>query len=421
MASSTMDQVGARSSEDRLRVPAAAPTVPVWIVVGVLVLLTCTPSAVRYVLATSSLIQGLIVAVVAILGLALFVRMPRQPGATVTVSVGLVGLLGLGIVAHLVVARLMLGADLARAAGSLVALLLCALSVLAVQRLIFDPVHSPIRPALNLMLWLFLVIGIGGVVGIQPVSSVTFGRPAFPFSEPSHLAFTIAPFVIEAAVRSNQVRRLLLLAAVFTLAYLLQSLSLIIATTLAAIVCLPAWQAIGIALGSTVAINYLDLDYFTDRLDLTYQSQNLSSLVYVQGWEAIIESLKKSMGWGLGFQQMGITQVYLPTSDLIRAIMREDLNLTDGSFVLSKLVSEFGLFGLAAGVAFAACVVVNIIRLRKHAVYGAPLPDTIVFASSVVVGYAVEMYVRGAGYFSGSLILVLAALLAIRSFKRRAQ
>ena len=79
----------------------------------------------------------------------------------------------------------------------------------------------------------------------------------------------------------------------------------------------------------------------------TNQQSNISSLVYVQGWNDAWINFVRTNGVGLGFNMMGCTP--LPENfarEIIENAAGGGLNDTDGSFLFAKVISEFGLFGL---------------------------------------------------------------------------
>jgi hypothetical protein len=153
----------------------------------------------------------------------------------------------------------------------------------------------------------------------------------------------------------------------------------------------------------------LELAYFTDRLDFSATTLNLSNLVYVQGWEQIQESLGWTSGWGVGFQQMGFRETEAAAARLIRFIMGgDDLNVLDGGFVFAKIVSEFGVFGVLLTVIFLVEAARCIRALRAQRGGAAAT-----LASCIVVSYGIDMFVRGTGYFVESTLLFVAAVTAL--------
>lgn len=402
--------IDAKPNTDLSRQGAGARPLILAMTIGMLAFL---PSAARYVLNTTSLAAGTLVACSALVLMALAGVINTRPDVRLLNQLSAVALILFGVAVHYAVTLIVTPSEVARMALSLAGLALALVGGLLLHRMIFEDPHAPLARALLLLRAMIIVIAVMALVGLQPPSNLSFVRPVFPFSEPSHFAFTCAPFIVDACVRDTQARRVLWLLGTFLLAYFLQSLSLIVAGVLAAFICLPAWQSGLVAIAAFVAAGSLDIEYFTDRLDLSADTQNLSSLVYRQGWDSAWESLKFSDGWGIGFQQLGFAPVHVPTSDAIHRIMGEDMSREDGSFVAAKLMSEFGVLGIAVFGVLVILAITNALRLRRVAAGRLAMSDGLIFASSIVVAYLVEMVVRGAGYFSGTTVLLVAALIAV--------
>ncbi|MGS0755708.1 hypothetical protein ACVBEH_14135 [Roseateles sp. GG27B] len=97
-------------------------------------------------------------------------------------------------------------------------------------------------------------------------------------------------------------------------------------------------------------------DYVTNRLGgiataTDDDNSNISSLVVLQGFDLAKESIIASYGLGVGAGNMG-TSPELFKDNFYRNILNtiltgvEDINLREGSLLLSKTVSELGIFSL---------------------------------------------------------------------------
>lgn len=386
------------------------------IIVIILVLLAMAPSGVRYVLTLSSVIVALAAACAAIVTLLAFVHGSRsQPidiANDVTVALILVG----AVTAHLSVALLIHPTGIGRLALALVVLFLVLVAVPQITRFIYLEPAEILDAALATMRLLFVLVLVMGLAGIQPLAPLASEKPLFPFTEPSHFALTFTPFLIHGCVKSGRWGKLFWIGLGFGGAYFIQSLSLIVGTLLAALICLPLRQLILFGSIFAAAVGFLQLDYFTDRLDLSYQSGNLSSLVYVQGWDLVAESIERSMGWGIGFMQLGYLPTSVPTADLIFALVGNDLNLKDGGFTAAKLISELGIFGLVAALIYGAVSVKCCIVLRNVSLAKWRTSSAIVVAMCFVAGFSIDMFVRGLAYFSGTALLCLTGMLFLTQF-----
>jgi hypothetical protein len=128
------------------------------------------------------------------------------------------------------------------------------------------------------------------------------------------------------------------------------------------------------------------------------------------------ESFERSHGWGLGFQQLGVLGTDVDAGQLIYSLMGDYLNLFDGAFNASKLLSEFGVIGIALLMALCAKIVKSVRALRANAHQAAPAAGLITFAHCCLAALPIELFIRGAGYFTAGTLLMIGALhvLAVR-------
>lgn len=372
------------------------------------------PSLVFFLFRASSGALGLMGAMLFMIGLTLIGVGKPIDGREASRSATLLAVLLAGIGLHGAVAGFLYPPDPIRSAASGLALAMMIFTGAVMGRNIFGWDDEALRKTTNLLRLLFFIVGLMGVLGIQPPVQGGYAKPIFPFTEPSHYALAFTPLLIDGCVRFSGWKRYVLLLGAYGIAFFVQSLSLVVGTTLAAFICLPVWQ---LALGSAAAYTIpqvLDVQYFVDRLDLSYQSNNLSTLVYIQGWELVQESFDKTLGWGIGFQQLGFAPLYSPTSDLIYQLLRDDANLKDGGFTGSKLLSEFGVFAILFLAAFAFVALKAAWKLRRKARRAAALAGGETLAYAFLAAYIIEMFVRGVGYFSGTSLFAISAFFYLR-------
>ena len=133
-------------------------------------------------------------------------------------------------------------------------------------------------------------------------------------------------------------------------------------------------------------------------------NSNFSSMIYYKGWQDALANTARTYGLGLGFNMMGCTP--LPDTTLRRILSapgRMDLNNEDGSFLLSKLMSEFGLPGLL----FFVWVVFYWIRyeIKSKAWSGQALGDVSTIHNAFMFSFVVSSLLRSVGYFQGGFLL----------------
>jgi hypothetical protein len=330
----------------------------------------------------------------------------------------------LAVVLHCGFISLFVPLDLLRAFGSLApfALQLIAAGAL-VNAYLAAPEHR-LDWSLKGCYLLLAILALLSVAGLAPPSLADWRKPVFPFSEPSMFALAFIPLAMYVCVVAKATWRTAFLLLTLTCAALAQSLTLVVGCALVALASM-RWLPlilIGLLVGAIAA--QLDLTYFAIRLDFSGDKPNLTTLVYVQGWEMISESLQRSYGLGIGFQQLGVHGTDVPAAQLLRAMREgEDLNTLDGGFVLAKLASDFGVFGIFAAVAYLFLALRSLVVLRRAASGKVRMIPALTFAHSCVLSYSVEFFVRGSGYFTGGSLLLMAALLLLQRFRylRRGQ
>lgn len=378
-------------------------------VLAIVAALYFMPASLPYLFGVSSFAVGVVVSLImawVIYGMGWTQMRPAGNGSTdVVLAIGV----AFFVVLHLVVASQLGEVDFARALASLGVLLFVIISASLVADIVFSTSAAGLAKAMRAVAIAFVIIGILGVAGLQPPTQSVGEKPIFPYTEPSFYAFTFAPVLFYLAVSSSLWLRLMWLALTLALALILSNLTLLVVALLAAVISLPVTV---LGAGAFLALSYaglVDLTYFTDRIDFSLSTTNLSTLVYIQGWQLLDESITNTWGWGLGFQQLGFTYTNVSASIRLNQLLGFDLNLADGGFVLAKIGSEFGVFGLIIGGTLLYYSIRSFIYLRiltyKRVVGDARL----VFAHATMAAAAVELLIRGANYFTGSLVMVLAA------------
>lgn len=291
---------------------------------------------------------------------------------------------------------------------SLIPLFFLTLGAVALGTTLRSATPAELHTASWFCYWCLICIVVMRLLALEPRASA-FTKPMFPFTETSHFVLVFGPIYLYRSVVAPLRHKLLWVAFGLALALLLKSATMIAFAFGAALLC----RRLAVLLLSTALVIIAGasshLTYFTSRADITSHSSNLSALVFLQGWEFILRSLIVSHGWGLGFQQLGLHSLHLPVSRLIRRLTNgKDLNAMGGSFVFSKLASEFGIFGIAAGVAYLIYALRSIRILRNTKSFG---PST--FSRCIIVGFGVDMFIRGTGYFYGEALFFLGALVSL--------
>ena len=297
--------------------------------------------------------------------------------------------------------------DIARFLTGFLGLSLMLVASLCVARASFEIDHNLFSRVIYIA---FSLVVVNVIISAFRIDFFNTGntKPSFLFSEPSHIAITASALVMYVAVMSSRIKCLLIVLFTLAWAIYIQNLTTIILGLMVAFVCIKL-NIILISLFSSflfvliyIFLEQIDgggVSYFLDRLSFDPDSENLSALVFMQGWDNARLTLIKTMGLGAGYQQLGVfTEVGAYTNKVID-IVGHNPNRYDGGTTGSKVVSEFGFLGIIAILVHLILVIRCVVRVRRR-VMGAPQHANDTFASCAVICSSLELYVRGVGYFS---------------------
>jgi hypothetical protein len=348
-----------------------------------------------------------------ILGLAVLLRAQVPLAGTDRGAIAAVGLLTLVVVVHGSVGALYYNVfSTARFWPSVASAWIVVAGAIALARLAVLPSPEATDAGVRLAFVLLLGNVLVGLLGWSPFHVVA-EKPVFLFPEPSGFADAFLPVLMYVVVSSPRRRQAVLLAVALGVSLVLENLTLVVGTALVAAVIARSWLKLGFVAGVLIAaaVTFGDIAYYTSRLAMSREGGNLSTLSYLQGWERAILAVEFSGGAGVGFQQFGVVGPKGQIQEDMATLGAPDLNLLDGSTVGSKLVAEFGVGGIALLVAylFAMVRMMGVLRARADGRL-ATRPRELWFQAMFVM-YGMVLFVRGgAGYFSGSTFMFLAAL-----------
>jgi len=277
-----------------------------------------------------------------------------------------------------------------------------------------------IKTILKKLSILLLFFGIFALIfDISLFGYGNYAKSIFPFSEPSHYALSIGPILFTTGFFLKPKYRNFLVLILFIFGVTLKSLILLVFSVFLILYYYKA-RYIPIFISVFLSVFFLfdgvffDATYFIDRLSLL-GGQNLSVLVYIQGWENILIALEQSYGFGVGFGNIANTLIG-DTGELIYSLSGEYKNRTDGSFLASKLISEFGVFGIfliaiyiklfLRSSRFLKATIFANFYLNQNSQYSAIQ----VLSSAFIVSFSIELFIRGYGYFSPGVLIFLIAL-----------
>lgn len=169
-----------------------------------------------------------------------------------------------------------------------------------------------------------------------------------------------------------------------------------------------------IAIGSALNYGRFIEPTVNKAIGITQSSEadNLSSLVYVQGWEDASENFVRTHGLGLGFNMMGCHPLPDVPARRVIALLGADsdfaLNDDDGSTLAAKIVSEAGAFGIIFYLVVIWWWVRLETKIRRNSNdagrFAAGMQAALIFC------FVASSFIRSIGYFSSSFMLLVIAM-----------
>jgi hypothetical protein len=251
-------------------------------------------------------------------------------------------------------------------------------------------------------------------------------KPVFPYSEESHFALSLGMFACAYAIIGQKRWSIFIAANMMGLAFSYPSLTLVIFLVLNfAVMLLHTNRRFVLFALFTLfpfviyfLINYIfSFDYFSERLDFVGMN-NLTTLVFFQGWELAYLNVLETYGLGLGFQGLGSERTVIgDMSNQITLIASGGrfMNLSDGGLLAAKVISEFGALGVIIIAWYLAFLVRGYLRFTStHSLLSAD-PATFLYALrfAFLFAFLVEMFFRGLGYFSPGSFFALVAVFGL--------
>ena len=252
------------------------------------------------------------------------------------------------------------------------------------------------------------------------------------YSEPSHLVLFTLPFFAYRLLNGHVSKSILVIIAIYL--FYAFSLSLLVALASIFLVKILCTQRAGLNLKMMyyLCLIIVSLMFILPEFDTSYvddrffgligdsglvgdQVENLSSIVWLNGWSQGYESMTETLGLGLGFNQMACGRFYSVGmfSDIVSSLLGGDtiLNAEDGSFMASKLVAELGVIGIfVVGFVMYRCILIirRFTRIKRGLLVGDV--DLVTLQVSGAISLLIMLFVRNTGYFSLNVILAFSLL-----------
>ncbi|TVU87607.1 hypothetical protein [Vreelandella titanicae] len=296
----------------------------------------------------------------------------------------------------------------------------------------FNKIYCTLFYAIVLLLligWFEILFGMhwGGYGSLE--------KSVFPFSEESHYALALCMMILPYILISKSFKVVtIFLLNVLLLALLFPNLTLLVVFCLSCLVFVLRMQTVYLFLCAGMLV-FFGLVFFIFLLDyfpyfqsrLTFEnSDNLTTLVFLQGWIMAYTNLVETYGLGIGFQMLGTEATYFPNvSERIYYLTGKYFNIYDGGFLLAKVVAEFGVLGVLL-VAFYVFYLFKIafyinryFRVSKGDAVNEEQLKKRILIYGFFIAFSIEFFLRGYGYFSPGVFIVIAALYVSFLNKRR--
>jgi hypothetical protein len=274
----------------------------------------------------------------------------------------------------------------------------------------------------NVLIKLFKLLILFGVLAffikLYPTKNYSqLNKGTFPFFEPSHYVLSIAPFLFY-FINSDSNKKIKIFYFILFISFLsvVNNLTLLLVIIMSLFFLLRTRKQYFFSLLFIIPIIIffviLNLDYYSSRI-IQNDTENLSALVWIQGWENALIMFKNTYGLGVGFQQFGISGLAGEATDTI-AILRASeenstLNQLDGGTLGAKIIGEFGVIGILIIILLSRISILSIIKIKKDIkIRNNPI---YLFSLCILSSYIIEIFARSMSYISHSMFLFLFALI----------
>ncbi|MGE4500913.1 MAG: hypothetical protein AB7C96_11250 [Hydrogenovibrio sp.] len=259
-----------------------------------------------------------------------------------------------------------------------------------------------------------LLFGLLSLVYTIPIP-LYLDRPkaVFPFSEESHYGLALGMLSITLVSVSHLKHSLFILISLIFFALIFPSLTLLVFGMIAFFIVslrVRFGVLLFLALVLVALVGMFQIPYFYERLDFSEENRNLTFLVFAQGVMIIYESLTNLNFFGHGFQSLGLNGLGSNVfTEQIIAVTGKPMNLQDGGFLFAKIFFEFGVLAGIVLLTFYCYVVIKILlKINLYCGFFGQMDATLkkeIFFQSFLIGLAVELFLRGYGYFSPTLLI----------------
>ncbi len=259
--------------------------------------------------------------------------------------------------------------------------------------------------------YLFAFLCLIGIISILlQKTEIIHDKSMILFPEPSAFALVFIPIFSFCLYYTRGGGLLLLYILSLGIALGIQNLTMLVGIVISVFVMkkITIRQTIVILLGAwifSMILSDLDISYYTSRLDFK-NTTNLSVLVYLSGIERAFLNFITSYGLGIGFQQMGVNGEIGIYQQILAELDAPMLNIYDGSFISSKLISEFGVIGALMCIFYFFYFSRFYLSFKKSKRYS----PQYILAYSFYMCFFIPLFIRGAGYINPYVFMLFSSI-----------
>lgn len=268
------------------------------------------------------------------------------------------------------------------------------------------------------------------------IHGIFFGINKFGgfYNEPSHLALYGSPIIAYRLLNNkfdplslisivaiislaNSFLFLIFLLILFSILYPKLSFLTLSISVLVVFILIIFGSDIISQLGSVTYQENKIIGRYADRIRGLFYLDNLTSLVYLHGVNLAHENLFLGKYVGLGFNNMGCYINEIPVShyeDKISKIINDDKRVhhQDGSFLASKIVSDFGVFGIFLLFYF----MTRFIIIFREAIFNLRKENVFLIAASIT--FFLSLFFRSTSYFTAFNIFCFCSFMYTQKIKK---
>lgn len=301
------------------------------------------------------------------------------------------------------------GFDIFRFISSLLFMMFCIFVALHFSYFIQNQPSNNIDKVVQYLIWFFVLNALIGLLKFNLYPAWDLEKPVGLFSEPSHFVLSLTPVLIYAcAARFSGYLVYLIFFLIW--GFVIESLVAIVLVMLCFFMIL-SFKKMLLVFSSLALFVYfaVDVNYFVQRILLSPESNNLSVIVFLMGWDMAHEIMMATSLWGSGFQQFGVFEVDSQFVTTIAELGLEGQNQFDGGSTAPKIIGEFGMLGLFIIMLYIYLFLKFFLEIKQQRTGE---KNKLLF-QVFVIAFALELFVRGVGYFSPGAFLLLVGLMGL--------